>query len=118
MRLIFVYNSDGNLFALAGDTVRKLVSPKTYPCNLCKITYPTILMDSEWKKFIASLPYQTIFLHRDEFQKQYPNQKDIPLPALFKEDGAGISLLIPRDEINKAHNVQDLIKIVNHFLPK
>lgn len=65
MRLIFVYNVDSNFPALIAGTVHKLASPKTYPCNLCKLTYPTILMSKDWKEFIASLPHATAFLHRD-----------------------------------------------------
>lgn len=118
MKLLFVYNVDSNLTALIATTAHKLVSPSTHTCNLCKLTYPFISMKSEWKKFIDSLPYEVVSLHRDEFVKQYPDQKNVQLPAVFTEDDAGICLLISQEKINKVKNFQELIKIVEYFLPK
>lgn len=118
MKLIFVYNIDSNLFALIAGTAHKLAAPKTYQCNLCKLTYPFASMDKEWKKFVASLPYQAVFLHRDEFHKQYPNQKDNPLPAVFIEDNSVIRLLVSAEEVNKANNISELIEITKRLLPK
>lgn len=118
MKLIFVYNSDGTMLSLIKDTAHKLVSPKTYPCNLCRITYPVATMQAGWQKFIASLPEEPIFLHRDEFHKQYPSQKDVQLPAVFTERFIGPEMLIPHTEINKAQNAKSLIEIVQRFLPK
>lgn len=117
MKLIFVYNIDSNLFALIAGTAHKLASPETYQCNLCRLTYPFASMDREWKKFIKSLPYQAAFLHRDEFNEQYPNQKNAHLPAVFIEDASGIRLLIPNEEINKAKNISELIETTKHSLP-
>ena len=118
MKLIFVYNSDGTIASLIKDTAHKLVSPKTYPCNLCRITYPGVTMQEEWQNFIQSLSHEVVFLHRDEFHKQYPEKKDVQLPATFTENSAGLGLLIPHTEINKASNVKELIETVKHFLPK
>lgn len=118
MKLIFVYNIDSNLFALIAGTAHKLASPETYKCNLCRLTYPFASMDKEWKKFITSLPYQAVFLHRDEFNEQYQNQKDTPLPAVFVEDSSGIRLLISDKEISKAKSISDLIEMTKYSLPK
>lgn len=117
MKLIFVYNVNSNLLALIGATTHKLASPKTYmACNLCKLTYPGIFMNKEWKQFISSLPYVTEFLHRDEFIKKYPDQKDIKLPATFIDNGSSLHLVISNEEINKAKNISELIEITKHFL--
>jgi len=39
MQIIFVYNADSSLFANITDFAHKIVSPKTYSCNLCKLSY-------------------------------------------------------------------------------
>lgn len=117
MKLIFVYNADSSFFALIKGTAHKLASPETYPCNLCKLTYPFASMDKEWKSFINSLPHQTEFLHRDEFAAQYPKQTNISLPAVFIEDTSGIRLLISAEEINKAKNIDELVTITKNALP-
>lgn len=117
MKLIFVYNVDSNLMALIGATAHKLASSKTYTtCNLCKLTYPGVFMNKEWKQFIASLPFVTTFLHRDEFVKEYPDQKDIKLPAAFIEDGSNLRLVISEEEISRAKNLSELIDITKHFI--
>lgn len=118
MKLIFVYNSDGTVASLIKDTAHKLVSPKTYPCNLCRLTYPLASMNEEWRKFIESLPHEVVFLHRDEFHKQYPEQKSVPLPAVFSTDASATRLLIDSSEINKAKSPPELIEIVRRFLPR
>lgn len=96
MKLIFVYNSDGTIASLIKDMAHKIVSPNTYPCNLCRITYPGITMQKDWQKFIESLPYEVIFLHKNEFRKQYPDHQDIQLPATFIEDAGAIKILISK----------------------
>jgi len=116
MKLIFVYNSDGAIASLIKDTAHKLVSPKTYPCNLCRLTYPLASMKGEWRKFIESLPHEVVFLHRDEFREQYPDQKNVQLPAVFKTDTSAPQLLISHNEINKAKNLSELIEVVKKSL--
>lgn len=118
MKLIFVYNSDSDLFALIAGAAHKLASPETYQCNLCRLTYPFASVNKEWEKFVTSLPYQAAFLHRNEFNEQYQKQKDIPLPAVFVEDSSGIRLLISDKEINEAKSISDLIEVTKRFLPK
>lgn len=117
MKLIFVYNADSNFFSLVKGTAHKLASPETYPCNLCRLTYPFASMNKEWKKFIKSLPYEAIFLHRDEFNEQYPNHKNTQLPAVFIENTSDISLLISNEEISKAKNIAELIETTTRFMP-
>lgn len=117
MKLLFVYNADSNFFSLIKGTAHKLMSPETYPCNLCKLTYPFASMDKEWKTFVKSLPYQTEFLHRDEFVAKYPKQDDIRLPVILAEDNSGLRLLISAEEINRAKNIKELIETIRRIMP-
>ena len=91
--LIFVYNADSGIFNSISDSIHKIISPSTYQCNLCKITYGITNEKDEWKNYISSLPYRVIFLHKEEFKKQYPNVKE-RLPAVFKILGSKTILLI------------------------
>lgn len=117
-KLLFIYNADNNLVALITGTAHKVVSPKTYGCNLCRLTYPLAKMDENWKKFIESLPYPVVFLHRDEFSRLYSDKKDAKLPAVFTEDASGVRLLIGANKINEAKNLPDLIEVVRNSLPE
>ena len=110
--LIFVYNADSSLFAQAGDYIHKLVSPKSYQCNLCQITYGSIGMKREWKTFIKSLPYKATFLHRDEMIERYPDLKNRKLPAIFEKQDGKISDFISAGEINQQKTIEDLKTLI------
>ena len=88
-RLLFVYNADGGRLAGLKDMSHKILSPATYPCSLCAITYGAILMRPEQGAFIKVLPVPVEFPHRDEFRCDYPQWARHPLPAAFavEEDG-------------------------------
>jgi hypothetical protein len=88
-RLIFVYNADAGLLNGLKDLVHKAVSPGTYACDLCAITYDLTGMRKDWKQAIQGLPLPVEFLHRDEFSKAYPTLPGVGLPAAFSADAAG-----------------------------
>lgn len=88
-RLLFVYNADGGPLAGLQDLFHKILSPATYPCSLCAITYGAASMQPQWRAFIKALPVPTDFLHRDEFGRAYPQWAQHPLPAAFAVDAAG-----------------------------
>lgn len=89
-RFVFVYNADGGRLASLKDAFHKILSPTTYPCSLCAITYGAASMRPEWREFIKALPVPVDFLHRDEFVRDYPQWRTHPLPAAFavEENGA------------------------------
>ena len=88
-RLLFVYNADGGRLAGLKDMFHKILSPSTYSCSLCAITYGATSMRPEWGAFIKALPVPVEFPHRDEFRRDYPQWARHPLPAAFavEEDG-------------------------------
>ncbi len=88
-RLIFVYNADGGRLAGLKDMFHKILSPSTYPCSLCAVTYGATAMRPEWTAFVQKLPMPVEFLHRDEFVRDYPQWRAHPLPAAFAEAETG-----------------------------
>ena len=110
-KLLFVYNADTGLFSVITDYAHKIISPKTYPCNLCALTYGNMGMNNKWKDFISNLKVPFGFLHRDEFVKQHASQ-ETQLPAAFLQQGESVTLLITHDEINKCTSVEELIDLV------
>ena len=111
-KLIFVYNADSSLFNQIGDLIHKTISPKTYQCNLCGLTYFGVSMKDEWKDFINALSLPAEFLHRDEFLKQFPSMKDTTLPQAFIKQNANLVELISTQEINQAKNLEELKQLV------
>jgi hypothetical protein len=108
---LFVYNADSGFFNTVKDTLHKVVSPKTYECNLCKITYGPISMKARWKAFISSLDAR--FLHKDEFEKHHPPGK---YPCVYKQEGEKLTLLISQEEMNAVRDLDELITLMKKKL--
>ena len=80
-KLIFVYNADGGILNMFKDLIHKNVSPETYLCSLCAVTYDNLGMKREWKQFVSSLGHEVEFPHRDELAKEH-GITDVPLPIV------------------------------------
>ena len=63
-QLIFVYNAHSDLLSTVTDFAHKLLSPATYSCNLCTLTYGNFTVQKEWKSFIKSLSIKAFFSQR------------------------------------------------------
>ncbi|MGJ8683884.1 MAG: GTPase [Nonlabens sp.] len=75
-QLIFVYNANSGAINSLLDSAHKIVSPATYDCKLCELTYGVFKENEEWSRFRESISQhhpdlQLEFLHKDEFNKKY-----------------------------------------------
>ena len=115
--LILVYNADSGLFNIIKDGLHKIISPSTYQCNLCALTFGTVKMKDEWKEFIEKLKIPAEFLHRDEFLKilkKHPHKiKNVNFPAIFLRKNHRISLFITHIDINKCKTLKDLMDLIS-----
>lgn len=114
-KIIFVYNAEGDFFSSAKDFVHKIVAPKSYSCNLCKITSGNFKIKDKWKDFILSLGIEVEFLHKDEFLKKYKSEENFP--AAFIEEKE-LKILVNQKEINQVKDLDELITLVNKKLKK
>ncbi|MBI2595944.1 hypothetical protein HYW46_04395 [Candidatus Daviesbacteria bacterium] len=110
--VLFVYNADSSLFNQVGDFIHKTISPKTYPCNLCSLTYSGASMKKDWKEFINLLPVKVGFLHKDEFLKFYPDRQNITFPIAFVKEENLLTEFISTNEINQLKSLEDLKTLV------
>jgi len=106
-KLLMVYNADQALFSSLTDFAHKIISPDTYQCNLCKLTYGNVSMHREWKHFLASLDRDIEFLHRDELVHRYPDF-NTPLPAILQLHNGSPRVLVDADRINAAGSLAEL----------
>jgi hypothetical protein len=75
-KLIFVYNANSGKLNSLLDSAHKIVSPTTYECTLCHLTFGVFKENELWARFRESATntnssLQLEFLHKDEFEKQY-----------------------------------------------
>ncbi len=97
--LVFVYNADSGLFNTMADIGHKIFSPETYACSLCNLTHGYFSEREDWRAFIEGLDIDCRFLHRDEFRRQYPEQGDTRLPAVFVLHDGQLSCCAPAGDI-------------------
>lgn len=114
--LIFVYNAPDGIGAALIDAAHKLISPATYPCSLCAVTYGAVTMRRDWKAYLARLPYQVKFYHRDGFLPAFP-ALEVALPAiLIAEADASPRLLIDAATLDAQADVASLIATLDAAL--
>ncbi len=110
-KLLFVYNADGNLFSKVTDFAHKILSPSTYPCSLCALTYDNFGMKKDWAEFLRKLNIEQEFFHKDEFFIKHGNQKT-EFPVIFIDTGTSLQVLVPPAMIEACITLNDLEQVV------
>lgn len=103
-RLIFIYNADGGIAQGIMDSIHKTLSPSTYPCSLCAITYGAFTMDRRWRGWLKALPVPSLFYHKDDSP-----YGDIALPVVLVEQDGEVDTLMPAERLNALDSVDALI---------
>lgn len=112
--LIFVYNANSGKMNAMKDYFHKVISPKTYNCNLCSLTYDLLGMKSEWKKAIEKTGLKTVFLHKDELEDRYSVSYE--LPVILIKEGNNVKTILNALEIKQTRNLNELIRQLNNKL--
>ncbi len=115
-RLLLVYNADGGMLNALMHAVQKQVSPSTYPCSLCALTYGLVSMRREWKRFLKGLRMEIVFHHRDDFAKAYPGHDFELSTILISENGNPPHVLVSKNELDSLDDVRELIEVVEDAL--
>lgn len=114
--VIFVYNADSDLFSTVSDFAHKIISPSTYSCQLCALTYGNFAMKKEWKDFLGELKLNKVFMHKDEFRKKYPHESRTSLPAVFGIREGSLQTVIGADEFRGIGDLKALKQLVGQRL--
>ncbi|MDJ0535794.1 MAG: GTPase [Xenococcaceae cyanobacterium MO_207.B15] len=109
MKLIFVYNADSGWMNTLIDIGHKALSPQTYECNLCGLTFGLVSEHKQWKQFREESDTEMEFLHRDEFEQKYARK--FKYPVILKEDN-DLSVAISQAELNQIKTLDELISQV------
>ena len=112
-RLILVYNANGGILNGAKDTIWKVLSPSTYPCSLCALTFGWVSMHGAWRRYLDSLPHEKVFLHKDDYAEALPGVA-LTLPAILVAGGdARPEILVSASELNALPDLKALIALVD-----
>jgi hypothetical protein len=104
--LIFVYNANSDFFSTVTGFAHKILSPATYQCHLCALTFGNFSIKEGWKSIIEDFSLKAIFLHKDEFEGKYGIYP--PLPAVFISSNETIKQLISKQEIENCWSLEEL----------
>jgi hypothetical protein len=115
--LLFVYNAGSSKWQLALDIAHKILSPATYPCKLCDLTHGILKIRPQWQAFLEQLDFPVQFLHSDEFQKAYPEWKELQLPAVLLQSNQRIDVVMDYYQLEQLPTVEVLIQRVKALLP-
>jgi hypothetical protein len=111
-RLVFVYNADSGMFNTLADIGHKIFSPETYACDLCALTHGYFSERREWRTFIESLAIPCEFLHRDEFVRAFPEQKELAYPVVLLVDDNKQHICLSRENLAACNNLDTLIQAI------
>ena len=109
-KLVFVYNANSDLFSTVTGFAHKILSPSTYQCQLCTLTYTNFSVKREWKSFVDSLPVKTVFLYKDEFEKEFITQ--VHFPAVFILQNDTVKAIISDNEIENCKSSDELKSLI------
>lgn len=114
--LLFVYNANSGTINAIMDAAHKVISPSTYNCDLCALTYDFFTENKEWKKFRENQEMNMRFLHKDEFESEFPNKK-YNYPTILKRKGSIFAECISANELKTIADTSELINKVENSIP-
>jgi len=117
-KLIFIYNADSGFRNAIIDGAHKIISPGTYECQLCEITFGAFKEREVWKKFRKETEIEMEFLHRDEFRKEYASKfgHKFTYPITLVVTEMGLEVFISTKELNGMTNANELILTIKERL--
>ena len=89
------------------DTAHKILSPSTYQCQLCQLSYGLVKENQAWKAFRENLQEEVVFLHRDEFEEQFAQKFEYPI--LLRKTADEFAVLLSAEQFNALTDTKALI---------
>lgn len=113
-KLVFVYNALSGKKNAILDSMHKVLSPSTYECNLCDITFGLFNEKSVWKEFRTAFPLEMEFLHKDEFEEEYASKfgYKYSYPIVLAAVATEFQVLISTEELDQLTETIQLIEII------
>ena len=110
-KLIFIYAADSGVFNTVTDIAHKIFSPKTYECQLCKISHGWFSMHEDWRKGIENLGVEPEYYHRDRLPaalQEFCSSINLPC-VLLQDENRQYKVLMDREEISRCDGIDTLL---------
>ncbi|WP_266206038.1 hypothetical protein [Pontibacter kalidii] len=104
-KLLFVYNAETGFFNKLTDFAHKIISPKTYPCSLCALTYGNFTIFPEWAEYLDKLPQQLEFVYKNEWKHADVCHK---FPVVALQTVEKVEVLLTAEELGSMKTLEAL----------
>lgn len=111
MKLVLVYKAHSGVVNGIIDSLHKILSPSSYPCDLCKLTHNIFKEKKAWSNFSSSLSLEVF--HLDELKphlESYRHKAPIILLQLKNNRYCTIANARELKSINSTHELISLIE--------
>lgn len=112
--LVFVYNADSRYINALFDAGHKIISPDTYSCDLCSLTYGRFLEKTEWKRFRENFKGTIEYYHRDEFEKKYGKQQ-YSYPLILRRENGRLAMVATPGQISQFSSIEKLVNFLKNL---
>lgn len=115
MKLILVYNANSGIKNSLLSSLHKILSPSSYPCDLCTLTHGNFSEIETWKNFRKSANLSMNFYHIDEFEDEFGKQNfKYPIALLYQNEK--FLEVISVDTFKQIKNTQHLIECIQQLM--
>ena len=110
--LLFVYNANSGIGQAVLDWGHKIVSPATYQCDLCSLSYGNFGMRTAWKAFINELSIEHKFIYKNELPAEAPEVQNSELPFVAIQSTESTTIILPASDFKTIKSEAELIKVL------
>jgi len=108
LQLVFVYNAKANRIHKMFDFAHKIISPATYPCDLCALTHGHFGEREDWTTFLQESNFKIEFHHIEDFEQKYGLKDEYPI--IYTRTSDSLKPLLNAKEIAKLNDVNELTR--------
>ena len=115
--LIVAWNAHSGWQHAVMDSLHKWVSPQTYSCKLCELTYGAVGPRESWKTFLESLHREVQFYHKDEFPAEAFGPilpADFPFILEYRQEAWQV--LLRPGELDQINTLEALLEVLRQKL--
>ena len=117
---MFVWNANAGWQNALMDSLHKVISPQTYSCKLCQLTYGIAGPKARWTKFLETIDRPVEFYHRDEFPRT-PMAEQLPgleFPVVLIYTSEKWQVLLSRSSIAQFDDLETLLSELKKRMAK
>ncbi|MCR9173045.1 MAG: hypothetical protein NXI10_11160 [bacterium] len=116
MELFFVYNARKGVGNMLMDGLHKVVSPSTYACDLCSITYGVVAKKKDWKAFIEESKIPIRFYYKNTLPKEIDQNLDFPV--VLRYENSSVTCILDRQDFAAINDLSDFIVLLKEKVPE